>query len=93
MRRVSALRRRDPATGELLLPGKEVHELQEGLFAGPATAAARLELLHRRYAGDGRRAAALATLGAHPEPGPRRITGLLDARHAADFLTATEADA
>lgn len=104
-RRVAALRRRHPETGELLLPSNDVHELQEGSFAGATPAAARLELLRRRFAGDRDRAAALTALLDPPEKekgkehgsengnGARRITGLLDARHAADFLTTTEADA
>ncbi|ARQ71936.1 Cas10/Cmr2 second palm domain-containing protein [Streptomyces marincola] len=95
-RRAAALRQRDRESGELLLSGKDVHELQEGLFVGRKTAAARLELLTRRYSGDDERAAALQRLTERPagdSEGPRSLIGLLDARHAATFLTGTEAHA
>ncbi|MGP4109721.1 Cas10/Cmr2 second palm domain-containing protein [Streptomyces sp. 4N509B] len=90
VRRVRALRRRDRESGELLLSRKDVHELQEGLFVGPETAAARLELLTRRYSGDDARAAALNQLTQREENGgARRLAGLLDARHADTLLPDT----
>lgn len=92
-RRVAALHRRDPETGEHLLPVTAVHDLLEALFLGRATTEARLALLRRRLGDDRQRDKALDDLGGFWEYAEVPMTGLLDAKNAAEFLTLTEAEA
>ncbi|MGW0587806.1 Cas10/Cmr2 second palm domain-containing protein [Streptosporangium sp. NPDC002607] len=95
VRRVGALRRHDPASGELLIPRGAAHDLREGLHLGAEVAASRWELLRRRFEGDRERTAALMELT--EEPGgllwidrETTVTGLPDAMVALQFLKVRE---
>ncbi|MEU9885864.1 hypothetical protein [Sphaerisporangium sp. NPDC051011] len=96
VRRVTALTRRDSASGELLIPRGAAHDLREGLHLGEEVAGSRLDLLRRRYAGDAVRTRALAELTEEQgglmwtAPGEGRVTGLLDAMAALPFLRVRE---
>jgi len=96
-RRVDALKRRDPGSGELLIPRGVVHDLREGLHLGAEVAASRLELLRRRFEGDRERTAALLQLVEKEsgslwlddlDGGEGPVTGLPDAMVALQFLKA-----
>ncbi|GGO71143.1 Cas10/Cmr2 second palm domain-containing protein [Nonomuraea cavernae] len=99
LRRVEALRRTDPVSGELLIPRGAVHDLREGLCLGAEVARARFALLRTRFAGDRARLDALAEL--EGDPGQlvwtdrsgdeeRTVTGLMDAMAALSFLPVKE---
>lgn len=62
VRRAAALERRDPRSGEPLIPRSAVHDLREGLCVGEEVAASRFELLRHRFGGDPEREAALMDL-------------------------------
>lgn len=91
-RRVAALRRKDPVSGEPLVPGGAVHDLREGLCLGLEVAQARLGLLRTRFADSSARLKALAELGdasgrlAWPADEQTTVTGLIDAMAALPFL-------
>ncbi|MEU8037768.1 hypothetical protein [Streptosporangium sp. NPDC049078] len=96
-RRVGALNRRDPESGELLIPRGVAHDLREGLHLGAEVATSRLELLRRRFEGDRERTEVLLKL-LEKEGGSLwlddldgrkgAVTGLPDAMMALQFLTA-----
>ncbi|MFF0574111.1 Cas10/Cmr2 second palm domain-containing protein [Streptosporangium saharense] len=91
---VAALRRRDPASGEVLLPGGLVHELREGMCLGEEVAASRFELARRRFTGNAARTGALLALGQDGDltwtdrtgPEERSVTRLLDVMAARPFV-------
>ncbi|MFF4411569.1 hypothetical protein ACFYY8_03510 [Streptosporangium sp. NPDC001559] len=88
---VAALRRRDPASGEALLPGGLVHELREGMCLGEEVATSRFELARRRFEKDAARTGALRTLAQDggltwTDLEGRTVTRLLDVLAARPFV-------
>ncbi|MFF3409374.1 hypothetical protein ACFYW8_24840 [Streptomyces sp. NPDC002742] len=84
--RVEALRAQGE-DGERRLPMSQLHDLREGLFAGPGVADARLANLLPRFGERG--LGELTGEGCSlfwAEPSGRRVTGLLDAMAAEPFL-------
>ncbi|MEU1882050.1 hypothetical protein ABZ470_32515 [Streptosporangium sp. NPDC020072] len=88
---VAALRRRDPVSGEVLLPGGLVHELREGMRLGEEVATSRFELARRRFEKDAVRTGALLALARDggltwTDPEGRTVTRLLDVLAARPFV-------
>lgn len=85
VRRVTALRSRDPVTGERALPATVAHDLRAGLFLGGAVADARLAHVAPRLDGAFALCGSAGSLFWADTDG-RPVTGLLDAMDAAEFL-------